>query len=97
MEQARERDAEEVLEAQRRYGAGLKWCWERALKTNPDLKGRNARYDVQITITTAGGVKAVSVNGSDRDLKECVRQKVATWGFKPATNDFTTQFPVVFN
>jgi hypothetical protein len=92
-----ERDAEEVLDAQRRFGAGLKWCFERQLKLNPDLKGANNRYDVQITITATGGVRAVSVAGKDSGLKECVRQKISTWNFKPARGDFTTQFPIVFN
>jgi hypothetical protein len=92
-----DRDAEEILDAQKRFGAGLKWCFERALKTNPDLKGRGNRYDVQITITAAGAVRSASVAGGDRDLKECVRQKVSTWSFKAARGDFTTQFPIVFN
>jgi hypothetical protein len=92
-----DRDAEEILDAQKRFGAGLKWCFERSLKTNPDLKGRNNRYDVQITISAAGGVSGVTVAGNDKELKECVRQKVATWSFKPARASFTTAFPIVFN
>jgi hypothetical protein len=92
-----DRDAEEILDAQKRFGAGLKWCFERSLKVNPDLKGKNNRYDVQITIQANGGVSGVSVSGNDRDLKECVRQKVALWNFKPARAAFTTQFPIVFN
>ena len=92
-----DRDAEEILDAQKRFGAGLKWCFERSLKTNPDLKGRNNRYDVQITITAAGAVRSVTVAGNDRELKDCVKGKVTLWSFKPARGDFTTQFPIVFN
>ena len=92
-----DRDVEEVLEAQQRFGAGLKWCFERALKTNPDLKGASNRYDVQITITAVGGVRGVSVAGKDKVLKDCLQAKVNTWNFKPAKGDFTTQFPIVFN
>jgi predicted Zn finger-like uncharacterized protein len=92
-----DRDAEEILDAQKRFGAGLKWCFERSLKVNPDLKGKNNRYDVQITIQANGGVSGVSVSGNDKDLKECVRQKVALWSFKPARAAFTTAFPIVFN
>jgi predicted Zn finger-like uncharacterized protein len=92
-----DRDVQEVLDAQQRFGAGLKWCFERALKTNPDLKGASNRYDVQITITAVGGVRGVSVAGKDKVLKDCLQAKVNTWNFKPAKGDFTTQFPIVFN
>ncbi len=91
-----DRDAEEVLDAQKRFGAGLKWCYERALKTNPDLQGANNRYDVQITITAAGAVRSVSVAGKDKGLKDCLQGKVTTWNFKPARGDFTTAFPILF-
>jgi hypothetical protein len=92
-----DRDAQEVLDAQQRFGAGLKWCYERALKINPDLKGANNRYDVSITITAVGGVRGVSVAGKDKTLKDCLEAKVKTWNFKPARGDFPTQFPIVFN
>jgi predicted Zn finger-like uncharacterized protein len=94
-----DRDASEVLDARQRYGGALQQCWERALKLNPDLKGRGVRLEVGLTITAAGRVTGVNVNGpaAEKDLRECVRQRVSAWGFKQARADFPTQFTLVFN
>lgn len=92
-----ERQVEEVLAARQRYGSTLQQCFERALKLNPDLKGKGSRFDVALTITAAGQVRNVSVKGPDRDLQECVKARVSSWTFKAASNDAPFQFPVVFN
>lgn len=86
--------ADEVYAVYARNSAGLRWCYERALKINPDLKP--GRIDVTITINPAGQISKIDVKGSEADLNSCIKQKIGTWGFRRSTADFTIRFPVVF-
>jgi predicted Zn finger-like uncharacterized protein len=93
------RNAEDILDMQRSQGGALKQCWERALKTNPDLKARGGvRLNVNMTVKADGSLKNVNIASATADstLKKCVTNQVASWRLKTASNDLAMEFPIVF-
>jgi predicted Zn finger-like uncharacterized protein len=92
------RQPDDILEKSRSEGGALKMCWERALKTNPELKQRGVRLEVNVNIKASGALANVNVASAaaDNQLKACVRDRVAAWKLPPASNDLPMQFPIVF-
>jgi TonB family protein len=80
----------------RRIG-GVRACYSRALKSNPNIFGR---LEIQFTIGSTGQVTDVEVLndtiGSD-SLRECIISAVRTWNFPaPKDGDVTIKYPFIF-
>jgi len=80
----------------RRIG-GVRACYSRALKSNPNLFGR---LEVQFTIAEDGRVEDVIVVNNTLGIvsvESCIIQSVSTWRFpKPKNGKVTIKYPFIF-
>lgn len=84
-----------VKEAIRHYGGQLKYCYEQALKRDPQIAGR---VEVRWTVGDGGRVSGVSLGEggiTDTDLRDCIARKVERWMF-PASVEGDIAWPFVF-
>jgi len=76
------RDPDAVAAVVNSHNAAIQYCYQRALRRNPNLKGKLV---VRFTITPAGTVKNVEVvttTLNDQSLIDCVLSRIRRW------NDF---------
>lgn len=75
---------------------GLRTCYERSLKRDPNLAGV---WTLSFTVTTGGEVKKPTVKGGavqDADLETCIAQKVQTWAFQPIKAELPIEKALTF-
>jgi outer membrane biosynthesis protein TonB len=69
-----------------RYQGRVNACYQRALKTNPTLRGR---VDLEFTVGPAGNVVKSNAKGFDGGVDDCINREARTWRFNkpegPAT------------
>lgn len=73
-----------------RRKSAIKSCYERALKTNPNLKGK---VTIKFTIGPAGRITDISVaqnTTGDAGVGECIIGKVRAWRFEPPSGGSVT-------
>ena len=79
------RDPESVMSVVNSHRAAIEYCYQRALRKNPNLKGK---ISVRFTISPAGQVKNVEIISntlSDSGVEKCIIQKIKSWkDFGPA-------------
>jgi len=75
--------------------AGLKSCYERALKMDNHLT--SGRIDVTVSIAASGAVQRVVVNAPSSFIlvEPCIKSAVKRWSFPPNTEDYATSFPLI--
>ncbi len=77
--------------------AGIRACYERALKRKPDLAGKLV---LRLVLSSAGTVTAVEIDEDtlgDAEVASCVRALVARWRFpSPPGGSAEFSFPFVF-
>jgi len=67
----------------RRRMSAIRVCYERSLKTNPDVQGK---VTIRFTIGRAGTITAIEVTENttgDAAIGTCIAQKVRSWRFAP--------------
>jgi hypothetical protein len=72
---------------------GLKRCYERSLKADPNTSV--TKMVVKITISPHGGITDIAVPDKT-DLASCVTNSIKTWRFRRSNGEFTTEFTVFF-
>lgn len=87
-------DASGVLSIVRRYEGQLNYCYEKALRANPNLGGR-----VLVSWYVEGG-RAVDVtiedNGTgDKEFGSCIASKIRSWQFRGVDDGFAKR-PFIF-
>ncbi|MFH1132272.1 MAG: AgmX/PglI C-terminal domain-containing protein [Pseudomonadota bacterium] len=73
----------------------IRWCYERRLKSDPELAGK---FELQITIDETGTVSDVKIKRntlSDPSVAKCASAAVKDWLF-PAGNSAEIVYPFVF-
>jgi predicted Zn finger-like uncharacterized protein len=75
---------------------GIKTCYQRALVRDSSLA--RGKIVVGLTIGISGRVKRTTVEGSVafRALEPCIKEMVARWAFPQADEEYTAEFPIVF-
>jgi hypothetical protein len=75
--------------------AGLKSCYERALKTDNRLT--SGRIDVTVSIGASGSVQRVVINAPSNFIlvEPCIKSAVKRWVFPSSTEDYGTSFPLI--
>jgi predicted Zn finger-like uncharacterized protein len=75
--------------------AGLKSCYERALKMDNHLT--SGRIDVTVSIGASGSVQRVVVNAPSSFImvEPCIKSAVKRWVFPSSTEDYGTSFPLI--
>jgi outer membrane biosynthesis protein TonB len=75
--------------------AGLKSCYERALKMDNHLT--SGRMDVTVSISAAGVVQRVVVNAPSNFImvEPCIKSAVKRWSFPSNTEEYGTTFPLI--
>ena len=75
--------------------AGLKSCYERALKMDNHLT--SGRIDVTVSIAASGAVQRVVINAPSSFIlvEPCIKSAVKRWSFPPNTEDYGTNFPLI--
>jgi predicted Zn finger-like uncharacterized protein len=77
--------------------AGIKVCYQRALtRDNTLTRGKLA---VKLSIGVSGRVKHMSLDGPAQFrilLEPCIKEVVSRWAFPPASEEYGTEFPLVF-
>jgi len=75
--------------------AGLKSCYERALKMDNHLT--SGRIDVTVSIATSGAVQRVVVNAPASFIlvEPCIKSAVKRWVFPPNIEEYATNFPLI--
>ena len=75
--------------------AGLKTCYERALKRDGRL--RTGRLDVTVSVGQNGGVQRVQVHGpSDfMIIDDCIKNAIRHWRFPASAEEYATSFPLI--
>ncbi|MCB9637574.1 MAG: energy transducer TonB [Myxococcales bacterium] len=79
------------------YQRGIRYCYERQLKNNPDLQGK---LSLRITIALNGRVSSVEIeeNGLNSAVGSCVKNAAKRWSFpKPKDDAVTIVLPLVFS
>lgn len=61
-----------------RYQARVNACYQRALKSNPNLGGK---VTVSFTVGIAGNVVKASADGFDSGVDQCIAREARTWRF----------------
>lgn len=88
-------DGSDLVKAYKKNQFTVKRCYERALKSDPFLKVR--KTDVKIQVSPSGKVSSVNIPSlSGTPLGKCLESSVRRWRFRPSTETFNGQFPVVF-
>ena len=80
-------DVMSVKKTMRRYNGRIKACYERQLKSNPDLKGK---VTVSFEISTSGSVSAAAIEENttrNKDLGKCIVREIGRITFKPPPED----------
>jgi outer membrane biosynthesis protein TonB len=93
---AAERDDGDVKTVLRDRAPSFQSCYERALKTNPNLEGT---VDVEFTIDASGGVRVervASKNASDPSLVRCVRGVLQRAVFAESEREATVSTTLTF-
>jgi hypothetical protein len=75
--------------------AGLKTCYERALKMDNHLT--SGRIDVTVSIGMSGIVQRVVVEAPSSFLliEPCIKTAVKRWVFPPSSEEYGTSFPLI--
>jgi hypothetical protein len=75
--------------------AGIKTCYERALKRDGRL--RAGRLDITVSISERGNVQRVQVNGSADFLiiDSCIKNAIRHWRFPANIEEYATSFPLI--
>jgi len=75
--------------------AGLKTCYERALKMDNRLT--SGRIDVTVSIGTSGIVQRVVINAPASFIlvEPCIKSAVKRWVFPPSSEEYATNFPLI--
>jgi predicted Zn finger-like uncharacterized protein len=75
--------------------AGLKSCYERALKMDNHLT--SGRIDVTVSINATGSVQRVVINAPSSFImvEPCIKSAVKRWVFPASTEDYATSFPLI--
>jgi len=75
--------------------AGLKSCYERALKMDNHLT--SGRIDVTVSIAASGAVQRVVLNAPSSFImvEPCIKSAVKRWSFPPSVEDYATSFPLI--
>ncbi len=76
----------------RLYKAKVNGCYQRALKTNPNLGGR---VDIAFTVGVAGNVIKASVSGFDSSVDQCIEQEVRRWRFTKPESAAEFEIPFI--
>lgn len=85
------RNQDEVQAVVIKHNKAIQYCYERALKRNPNLKGKLV---LRITITPQGTVKDVKIVSStlnNRKVEQCVLNRIRRW------TDFGSVDPLIGN
>lgn len=75
--------------------AGLKSCYERALKMDNHLT--SGRIDVTASIGASGAVQRVVINAPASFIlvEPCIKSAVKRWAFPPNVEEYATSFPLI--
>jgi predicted Zn finger-like uncharacterized protein len=75
--------------------AGLKTCYERALKRDGRL--RTGRLDITVSIGPMGTVQRVQVHGSAdfMVIDKCLKEAIRHWRFPANAEEYATSFPLI--
>jgi outer membrane biosynthesis protein TonB len=75
--------------------AGLKTCYERALKRDGRL--RTGRLDITVSIGPMGTVQRVQVHGSAdfMVIDKCLKEAIRHWRFPASSEEYATSFPLI--
>ena len=75
--------------------AGIRMCYERALKRDSRL--RTGRLDITVSVGATGVVQNVQVHGPADFLimEDCVKTTIRHWHFPPNVEEYATSFPFI--
>ena len=75
--------------------AGIKSCYERALKRDGRL--RTGRLDITVSVGETGVVQNVQVHGSADFLliDSCIKSAIRHWRFPASVEEYATSFPLI--
>ena len=77
--------------------AGIKVCYQRALTRDNSLT--HGKLSVKLSIGISGRVKHVGLDGPTQFrilLEPCIKEVVPRWVFPQASEEYGTEFPLVF-
>jgi TonB family protein len=90
-------DRELIRQVIHAHRSEIRYCYDLALTTNPQLRGKTA---VKFVITPSGTVSSANVTESTaHELDDCVSSRVRTWVFPkpPGGGTAIVTYPFVFN
>ena len=75
---------------------GIKTCYQRALARDNSLT--RGKITVKLTLGISGRVKHAAIDGPQqfRVIEPCIKDLVARWVFPQASEEYATEFPLVF-
>ncbi|MBD3167003.1 AgmX/PglI C-terminal domain-containing protein [bacterium] len=90
------RDPESVMSVVSQHERALRHCYNTQKKKDPNLRGRvTVRYMI-LADGTVRNVQTVNTSWSNtrlgRSVEDCIRRRVARWGFPQADADLTVEF-----
>jgi outer membrane biosynthesis protein TonB len=89
-------DDEDVQKVFRRHAGGIKVCFERARKDDPNLGGR---ISVRVSVGSDGVVRSVSLPPAHALTKFglCVTGQVRRWSFPASGKSYSASMPIVLS
>jgi outer membrane biosynthesis protein TonB len=91
-----ERSARSLMDTVRRYAPGIRFCYDTALESEPDLRGKTV---FRITVAADGSVADVEVvedSLRDADVRTCALSQIRSWRFAAAAGASVFDAPFVF-
>jgi hypothetical protein len=91
-----ERSQSSLLQVVRRYAPGIRYCYDHALKSAPDLQGKTV---FRLRIEADGSVSGVEVIEDTLrrdDVRDCATAQIRSWVFPAASGPTVFETPFVF-
>ncbi|HKK71826.1 MAG TPA: AgmX/PglI C-terminal domain-containing protein [Candidatus Krumholzibacteria bacterium] len=91
-----DRSARSLMDTVRRYAPGIRFCYDTALESDPDLRGKMV---FRITVAADGGVTSAEVVDDSlrsADVRSCALSQIRSWRFATASKASTFDAPFVF-
>lgn len=94
-----ESDEKKIRKTVGENSTGIKYCYDRELKSDASLRGKVV---VEFTINTSGKVTKFKLIEEETTLNNdtissCILRKVKTWSFPSLDKEVTVRFPFVFS
>ena len=91
-----DRSARSLMDTVRRYAPGIRFCYDTALESEPDLRGKTVFRITVAADGTVAGVEVIEDSLGSADVRACALSQIRSWRFATAAGASVFDAPFVF-